>query len=341
MVSSQIYLCEKLGCIPEIERNKMATPLLCGPYGSGALEFIDQFATYGADTLWFHGFDPIAFEACARHNINPCVEFKTFRADFAAHPELIPIGVDGKPIRYGKLVQGICLSQADFLAETAAHLLDGLRHFVPTGIWLDYLTYAGWFEMPNPDLQESCFCPACIAEFCNATGVDAATPAEILANHADRWTRHKCERIARYAAHYADLIRTHRPGCIIGAYMCPWTPTEFDGALTRIFAQDYALLAPAIDVFTPLIYTTKSGRPADWGRSWLAASTHFVPATAKVQLILDALDFPDSLAALGEADPPSWGVQVFGGAQIFVKSEWAKLFQAVVTQLAAQWSEQR
>ncbi len=109
----------------------MSIPPLCGPYGSNALTFIDRFAPYGANTLWFHGFDPVAFEACARHSIEPCVEFKTFRADFDAHPELIPIGVDGKPLRYGRLVQGVCLSQADFLAETEAHLRDGLQHFAP------------------------------------------------------------------------------------------------------------------------------------------------------------------------------------------------------------------
>ena len=304
---------------------------LSGPYGSSALEFIDRFAHYGANALWFHGFNPTAFEACAQHGIAPCVEFKTFRADFNAHPELIPIGVDGRPIRYGKLVQGVCLAQADFLAATEAELLAGLRNFAPTGIWLDYLTYAGWFETPDPDLQESCFCPACIADFCNATGVDATTPAAILTYHQAQWTRHKCARIARYAAHYAQLIRTHLPTCLIGAYMCPWTPDEFDGALQRIFAQDYALLTPAIDIFTPLIYAHKSGRPADWGRTWLAASPQFVPAERKVQLILDVLDFPASLTALADATPASWGVQIFGGAQVFANPDWAALFRAAVT----------
>lgn len=308
-------------------------PPLFGPYGSGALPYIGEFQTYGANALWFHGFNADAFDACARYNIAPCVEFKTFRTDFGEHPELIPIGVDGKPIRYGKLVQGVCLSQQAFLDETEANLLAGLRTFQPVGIWLDYLTYAGWFEEPNPDLQESCFCPACITDFCEVTGIDAASPAEILTRHQAAWTQHKCERVAHYALHYANLIRSHLPNCSIGAYMCPWTPSEFDGALTRIFAQDYNRFAPAIDVFTPLIYGTKSGRGATWGSEWLAAATAFVPADRKAQLILDALDFPDSLLATGEAQSPSWGLQVFNGAQIFANSEWARLFQQVVEQI--------
>jgi hypothetical protein len=315
----------------------MDMPLLFGPYGSSALEFIDQFQTYGANAFWFHMFDPVAFDACDKHGIQPCVEFKTFRADFEAYPELRPIGVDGKPIRYGRLVQGVCLSQPTFLELTEANLIDGLRRFQPTGIWLDYLTYAGWFEVPDPDLQESCFCPLCIAEFNEATGLDATSPAEILAKHGAVWTDHKCRRIAAFGDHYASLIRQYQPDCIIGAYMCPWTPSEFDGALTRIFAQDYNLLASAIDVFTPLIYAEKSGRPADWGRWWLEEAPGFVPKAHKVQLILDALDFPESMAA-AEASNPSWGLQLFGGAKVFADPAQAAIFRAAVEKIQHQIS---
>jgi hypothetical protein len=231
------------------------------------------------------------------------------------------------------LVQGICLSQTEFLAETEEALWTGVRVYQPVGIWLDYLTYAGWFEVPDPDLQESCFCPSCIADFCEATGIDATTPDEILSQHAQAWTRRKCERISQFGHRYAEIIRTQLPDCIIGAYMCPWTPEEFDGALTRIFAQDYALLAPAIDVFTPLIYAQKSGRTPDWGRQWLEASPSFVPAGNRVQLILDAMDFPESLEVTAQADPPSWGIQIFGGDQIFGDTEKAAIFQRAVERI--------
>ncbi len=306
---------------------------LFGPYGSAALSFVECFERYGANALWFHGFDPIAFEACEKYAISACVEFKTFRADFTEHPELIPIGVDGQPIRFGELVQGVCLSQQAFLDETEAHLLEGLHQFKPAGVWLDYLTYAGWFETPTPDLQESCFCPACVREFCEATGIDADTPRQILATAAEAWTRHKCERVAAFAQHYASLIREAHPNCLVGAYMCPWTPEEFDGALGRIFAQDYQLLAPHIDIFTPLIYAHKSGRKKDWGSEFLSAAHHFVPAERPVQLILDALDFPDSLLGVAESPVPSWGIQMFGGSQIFTDPDKSMIFARAVEQI--------
>jgi hypothetical protein len=311
----------------------MSIPLLFGPYGSSSLEYIDRFNEYNANAVWFHGFDPAAFDVAQKHHIAPCVEFKTFRADFSTNPELIPIGADKRPIRYGDLVQGVCLSQTSFLEETENNLLEGLRSFKPTGIWLDYLTYAGWFETPEPDLQESCFCDACIAEFCEAAGVDADTPEQILQNHAEQWERHKCERIAGFAAHYASLIRQHQPDCIIGAYMCPWNPAEFDGALTRIFAQDFSLLSPSIDVFTPLIYVKKSGRTSSWGREFLESSPGFVPSDRPVQLILDALDFPDSLLETAKSTVPSCGIQMFGGAQIFSDPAQALIFAQAIHQI--------
>src|SRR5688500_10789186 len=69
----------------------MTVPLLFGPYGRGALDHVEQFAAHGANACWFHGFDAAAFEACERHGIAACVEFKTFRVDFAASPELVPV----------------------------------------------------------------------------------------------------------------------------------------------------------------------------------------------------------------------------------------------------------
>ena len=37
----------------------------------------------------------------------------------------------------------------------------------------------------------------------------------------------------KYALRYAALIRQKLPGCVVGAYMCPWLPDEHAGALRR------------------------------------------------------------------------------------------------------------
>jgi len=140
--------------------------------------------------------------------------------------------------------------------------------------------------------------------------------------------------------------------------MCPWTPEEYDGALRRIFAQDYTLLAPSIDIFTPLTYAKKSGRTSAWGRELLDQMDSFVPwesrtgvrrsqgdrrlldrmgtfvpQSSQVQLILDVLDFPDSLTATAEAVNPSRGIQIFGGAQVFEDPETAGIFRSAIDRI--------
>ena len=302
---------------------------LYGVYGKSGIDVADKMLDAGCNALWFHGFDDEGFSGCEKSGLIPCVEFKTFRADFSENPELIPIGVDGKPIRYGKLIQGICLSNSDFIGEGLEDLTEGIRTYEPRGVWLDYLTYAGWFETPEPDLQESCFCDACIRDFCEVTGIDADLPAEILDSYQEEWTTHKCNRIAIHGQRYADIIKEVRPECLVGAYMCPWTPDEYDGALQRIFAQDYQKLRDFIDVFTPLIYAEKSGRPPEWSRNFMEASPDFIPMGKKTQLILDALDFPGSIEALATSKCPSWGYQIFGGASIFENVEHASLLKTL------------
>ena len=98
--------------------------------------------------------------------------------------------------------------------------------------------------------------------------------------------------------------------------MCPYAPDEHDAALARIFGQDYLLMAESIDVFTPLIYAAKSGKDAAWGRRFLEESHRFVPRNRSVQLILDALDFPDSVTETARSNVPTWGFQLFGGASL-------------------------
>lgn len=304
----------------------MDVPVLVGPYGGIDREYVSAMTEAGGNAVWFHGFNGQLFDLCDAHGLAPCVEFKTFRADFAEHPDLVPIGVDGHPIRYGRLVQGVCLSKQWFLEKIEEELTQGVRTYRPAGVWFDYLTYAGWFETPDPDLQESCFCDDCVADFQNAYHVDASDPEEILREHGEAWHRYKCERIAGFAARYRQIVKAALPDAVIGAYMCPWEPHEHHGALTRIFAQDYGLLGESIDVFTPLIYAKKSGRPANWGRTFLTRKHAFVPQASKVQLIVDVLDYPASLTEAAASPVPTWGVQLFGGRSVFADAEQTRYF---------------
>jgi len=299
---------------------------MIGTYGSSALKHSAQFSGINADTAWFHGFDDWAFNECAKHGINACVEFAAFRADYQKFPHLIPKGIDGLPIRHGENLQGICLSNPDFLEEIETRLKAGLSAYSPAGIWLDYMTFGGWFEDPTPDLQDSCFCTDCIKHFNQMTNIDETEPKRITANHRETWIAYKCRRVADFTAKYASIIRSMRPQAVIGIYMCPYTPNEYNGALRGIFAQDYALLAPSIDIFTPLIYCAKSGRDAGWGRTFLEVSPSFVPAGKPVQLILDAKDYPACMEQTVLSSVRSKGLQMFSGVEIFKDKSSMEIF---------------
>ena len=290
---------------------------LFGPYGTTDAQTAKNVRACGGNAIWFHGFNPSGFEAAESGRVAACVEFKTFRASFDEHPELIPIGADGKPIRYGRLVQGICLSHDEYLHQRFDDLANGMSLYHPKGVWLDYLTYAGWFETPTPDLQESCFCEACVEEFCAATGIDAESPSEILQHHQQSWTSHKCSRIDILGREFSRIIRDAAPECVIGVYMCPWKPGEFDGALSRIFAQDYGLFIEWADLFSPLLYAEKSGRSKRWSETFMNESESFLPAGAVVAPILDSLDFPECIEAIADATIPPSGFQLFAGATTF------------------------
>lgn len=48
---------------------------------------------------------------------------------------------------------------------------------------------------------------------------------------------------------------------------------------------------------------------------------------------LDVLDFPASLEAVADADTPGWGVQAFGGGEVFADPERAARFRDAVERM--------
>ena len=65
----------------------------------------------------------------------------------------------------------------------------------------------------------------------------------------------------------------------------------------------------------------------------IAACVEFIPSDRRVQLILDALDFPDSLVETAQSPVPSWGLQMFGGVQVFNDPTKAEIFRNSVKKI--------
>ena len=199
-------------------------------------------------------------------------EFATFRGDYMLekYPEVAPIGRDGLPIPKTARFLGACPSAQRLLLEKRAALRKLVREQAVAGVWLDYLHFHCDFELPDPPLDQSCFCDRCLARFTRETGLQPAgrTTAEraawILADALEAWTDWKCEVIFDFAREARRTLDEERPGTKLGIYSCPWTDEEYGGGLRRIVAEDIDRLHTVMDVFSPMVYQVKCGRPPEW-----------------------------------------------------------------------------
>jgi hypothetical protein len=100
-------------------------------------------------------------------------KFATLRGDYLLekYPDLAPIGRDGLPIPRTPRFLGACPSAPQFLLDTIAALRTLLREHPVAGVWLDYLSFHCAFELPDPPLDQSCFCDRCLVRFARDTGL--------------------------------------------------------------------------------------------------------------------------------------------------------------------------
>lgn len=251
-------------------------PTIYGAY-SNPQTFWDLGATfdqYGINALFVHSAR-ISAELIARANAQGAgvyAEFATFRGDYVQekYPDVAPIGRDGLPIPKTKRFLGACPSAPRLLLDKMGALRRLVREHAIAGVWLDYLHFHCDFELPDPPLDQSCFCDRCLACFTRDSGLApiGRTTAEraewILSRVPDDWTEWKCAVIAGFAREARQILDEERPGAKLGIYACPWTDDEYGGALRTIVAEDIDRLHAVVDVFSPMVYQVKCGRPVAW-----------------------------------------------------------------------------
>jgi hypothetical protein len=232
------------------------------------------FPEVGINALFVHSgrVDSELIARCKEQGAPVYAEFATFRGDYLVEkqPDVAPIGRDGRPIPRTKRFLGACPSNPRFLEEKRAALRKLVQEQPVGGVWLDYLHFHCDFELPDPPLDQSCFCDRCLARFGEHSGVQpeghttAERAASILADHAKSWTAWKCDTITAFAAEARQIVDEVRPGTKLGIYSCPWTDDEYGGAIRSILGEDWDTLHSVVDVFSPMVYQAKCGRPVSW-----------------------------------------------------------------------------
>ena len=217
----------------------------------------------------------------------------------------------------------------DYLERRIGHLRSLVAEGDPDVVSLDFIRFFVFWEKVAPDrtpesLPQTCFCPVCLRFFQNEFDIhipaDLAGTAEkakwILENHAAAWADWKCEKIANAVTRLAKAAREVKPSVKINLHAVPWRRADFGGAIRSVAGQDFTLLAPLVDLISPMTYHHMVRQTPAWVHDVvtdISAQTHGVPVLPSIQVseayIEDKLSPEEFQAALDQAlRPPSRGV---------------------------------
>jgi hypothetical protein len=196
------------------------------------------------------------------------------------HSDAAPIGLDGQVCPPPDGWQGVCPTHPGYRQERMAAFRAVLERHPVDGIWLDYHhSHASW-EQAIPNLPDTCFCDRCIARFAADTGLrlprepTAALSQRLLGEHRERWTQWRCDLFTGWMPEFRAIRDETRPAALLGSFHCPWTETDYDGALRNKLAIDLKAQARYLDVFSPMPYHARFGHADD--PTWISRQVEWL-----------------------------------------------------------------
>ena len=224
----------------------------------------DQIAKWLLDNKFdsvFGGYkDRKLRETFRRHGISVYAEAAIFYSstEWKKHPETRPINQAGKPIEKVQWYRGLCPNQDRLIRQRLGLVKQLVAKYKVDGVWLDFMRYPCHWEVLEPGLEQTCFCPVCLKKFTRDTGIKH--PKDDMAAFA-KW---KTDRIADFVEKAAAVVKKENPDAVVGLFAVPWKKGERDNAIINIIAQDFEKLAPHVDIFSPMVYHKMVGEKPDW-----------------------------------------------------------------------------
>lgn len=255
-----------------------------GVYGGVPRQILDRgesLADYGINAIWI-GSGGLRTEDIAELREQGAKVFAEFNTMHVAsfieeHPDSAPIGVDGLPSPPPEGWQGVCPTHPGYRSHRMDDFRRVLREFEIDGIWLDYHhSHASW-ERAEPILPDTCFCDRCLTQFQQETGIElpdeptSEVSARLLGPLAEQWVQWRCDVFTDWVKEFRSILDETRPGALLGTFHCPWSDTDFDGALRRKLAIDLKAQAPFLDVLSIMPYHARFGYVDD--RAWISRQT--------------------------------------------------------------------
>jgi hypothetical protein len=262
---------------------------------------------YGVNALFVHAgsINTALMQRAASEGARVFAEFPTLNGKgyVENHPEAWPVDQHGRRAEPATWFMGVCPTEPRFREWRMKQLNDLLERHQLAGVWMDYFHWHAQFEEPQPVLPETCFSPTCIATFERVSGirVPQGTTAEraqfILQQHDREWRSWRTRHLVAWAREIKAVVQKKQPQALLGVYHCPWTDSEYNGARGRILGLDLTELAAVVDVFSPMVYHGRMGRPAAWVGEHVEWLSGKIGQRAKIWPIVQAHNEPRTIPA--------------------------------------------
>lgn len=257
---------------------------LRGIYGGMPTQLLEKghtLADYGVNSIWIGsgGVNEERVRQAQEQGAKLFAEFNTLHdaSYLKEHPDAAPVGTDGKPCPPPDDWQGICPTHPGYRKYRMDAFREVLAKYPIDGIWLDYHhSHASW-EQAVPNMPDTCFCARCLTLFRQQTGAalpDAPTPeiaALLLGQRREEWVRWRCGVFTDWVREFREILDKTRPGALLGTFHCPWSDSDFEGALHNKLAIDLKAQAQYIDVFSIMPYHARFGHAGD--PAWISRQT--------------------------------------------------------------------
>jgi hypothetical protein len=257
-----------------------------GIYGGVPQQVFDRgesLEDYGINAIWIGsgGATPelIASLKARSKSVKVFAEFNTMHEAgyLKDHPDAAPVGADGKVSPPPDDWQGICPTHSGYRQSRMEAFRKLIKAVALDGVWLDYHhSHANW-EQPKPNMPDTCFCDRCVAVFQKQTQISltnesaASRARKILESHKAAWVQWRCDVFTDWVREFRKIIDQERPHALLGTFHCPWSGSDFDGALRQKLAIDLKAQAKYLDVFSIMPYHARFGHSHD--PAWISRQT--------------------------------------------------------------------
>ncbi len=246
-----------------------------GIYGGAPREMVagGRLIEQGVNAIFVGagGINDALVEWAAEQGVALYAEFNTLHVAgyLKEHPDAEPVGTDGLPCPPPEGWQGVAPAHEGYRHWRMDELRKLVTRYPIAGVWLDYHhSHASW-ERDVPVMPDTGFEPYSLKLFQEQTGImlpDEPVPAlarRLLTEHRERWIQWRCDLLTDWVREIREILDAARPGLLLGTFHCPWTDTDYDGALRDKLHLDLKAQARYLDVFSPMPYHARFGHAAD------------------------------------------------------------------------------